>query len=212
MRRKISIVLATMALLFGIISARALWEGYQALERGNEAMEQKDAKSAIRHWRRAARWYLPLAPHVAAAYDKLRGLAKQAEENKDRETALSAWTAIRSSSLATRHVTSPYSDRRAEADTHIATLMANWERELGSTQPAEARVAWHYAALQKNYMPSVGWSIVALLGLALWIGSGFGFALKGVDENDKIIAKAAGYSAFGIGLGLLIWALGLYLA
>ena len=61
-------------------------------------------------------------------------------------------------------------------------------------------------------MPSVAWSIVALFGLALWIGGGFAFALRGVDDNDRLVPKAAAYSGAAVAVGMLVWLLGLHWA
>ena len=54
--------------------------------------------------------------------------------------------------------------------------------------------------------------LIALLGLALWIGGGFAFALRGVDERDRLVPKAAAYAGSSIAIGLVVWLLGLYLA
>lgn len=191
---------------------RAMWEGRGALRRGDEAHEVGDTESSIRWWRRAARWYLPFAPHVVGAYQRLESLAAEAEAKDDLRTAISAWTGVRSSVRATRSFYTPFEDRLLRADEHIATLMAQIETTADSDKdPAELR-DWHYKLLRKDQMPSVAWSIVALLGLALWIGCGFLFALKAVDERDRLRPKAAAYSGAGIVIGLLVWLLGLYFA
>lgn len=212
-KRKILTALAIVFLLFGVLSVRALWQGRSALESGDTAMSAGIPKDAIRHWRRAARWYLPLAPHVETAYDRLRALGQKAESEGDTQTAIAAWTGIRSSVRATRSFYTPYPERLQEADLHIADLMVRWEVELGqSSEPSAERVDWHFKLLKIDHMPSTGWSIIALLGLALWIGGGFAFALRGVDAQDKLVPKAAAYSGMMVGIGLLVWLTGLYLA
>lgn len=211
-RRRLLIALASVFLCVGVLSARALWEGRSALKRGNAFLEGGDSEGAVRNWRRAARWYLPLAPHVASAYDKLQGLALSAEERGDIQVAISAWTGIRSSVRATRSFYTPYSERLEEADAHLATLMAQLELQSDATVDLVKTEEWHRALLRRDQMPSVGWSIVALLGLALWIGGGFGFALRGVDDNDRLVRKAAGYSGAAVAVGMLVWLLGLHWA
>jgi hypothetical protein len=61
-------------------------------------------------------------------------------------------------------------------------------------------------------MPHLGWAIVAILGMILWIGSGFAFALRAVGKDDVLVPKAAAYSGAGVALGLIVWLTGLYLA
>ena len=215
-------MLASVALCFGVVSVRALWEGRDALRKGNSSLARGDEAGAVRWWRRSARWYLPMAPHVAGAYEKLRGLAKAAEQEGKRKIALDAWTGIRSSVRATRSVYTPYASYLQEADAHIARLMAEQEMaeqeatggaalEHGAGDLATAE-AWHARLLARDDMPSVGWSIFALLGLTMWIGGGFAFAITGLDDSDLLRPKAAAYSGAAIGMGLLIWLLGLHLA
>jgi hypothetical protein len=153
-----------------------------------------------------------MAPHVESAYDKLRGLALSAEEQGNTRIAVAAWTGIRSSVRATRSFYTPFPERLDEADTHIAKLMATMERQSDTTANVAETEQWHLALLKRDEMPSVAWSIFALFGLALWIGGGFGFALRGVDDNDRLVPKAAGYSGAAIAVGMLVWLLGLHWA
>lgn len=198
-----------MLAAFALLSARALWQGYDALDRGDAAMTAGDASEAIVWWRRAARWYVPLAPHVDRAYERLEKLAAQAEEQGDTALSLSAWRGVRNSIRATRSFYTPHEDRVDRADQKISELMA----KLDTTPVAlESRQAFHYELLKRDSMPSVGWSVVALLGLALWVASGFAFAVRGLDDADRLRKKAAAYSGLGIVLGLLIWLTGLALA
>lgn len=213
MKRKVLTTLAISFLLFGVLSVRTLWQGRTALDAGDTAMSAGIPKDAIRHWRRAARWYLPLAPHVESAYDRLRSLGQSAESEGDTQTAIAAWTGIRSSVRATRSIYTPFPERLEEADRHIADLMVRWEVELGqSADVAPSRVDWHLKLLKIDHMPSTSWSIIALLGLALWIGGGFAFALRGVDAQDQLVPKAAAYSGVMVVIGLLVWLTGLHLA
>lgn len=211
-RRKLLIVLAAIFLCIAVLSARALWEGRSALHKGDEAHAAGDVDGAIRWWRRSARWYLPLAPHVDSAYQRLETLARAAESRGDNRAALSAWTGIRSSVRATRSFYTPYEEHLDRADERIAVLMAKLEASVDASRDVQEREAWHYSLLKLDQMPSVGWSLVALLGLALWVGGGFGFALRAVDDRDRLVPKAAAYSGAGIAIGLVVWLLGLSLA
>lgn len=213
MRRKLITAAAIASFCLGVVAMRAVLEGRSALADGDDAAARGDFAEAIAKWRRAARWYLPLAPHVGGAYDRLEHLAREAEAKGDVTTALAAWRGIRGSILATRSFYTPQSHRLDPANQKIAALMAGLEGDRadpGAT-PAE-RQAWHYALLIQDPSPSVFWSIVALLGFGLWIGGAFWFALRGVSDQDGLVRRTAASSGACVAAGLVIWLLGLYKA
>jgi hypothetical protein len=72
--------------------------------------------------------------------------------------------------------------------------------------------AWHLEQLTKTNAPSVGWSLLAILGLIVWIGGGFAFAYRAITPEDKLHARRAVYYGAVIILGLIVWMVGLYLA
>ena len=86
------------------------------------------------------------------------------------------------------------------------------EETAASGQDPKEREAAHYELLKLDQMPSVFWSIFALFGLVCWIGAGFAFALRGVDDTDRLVPSAAAYSGAGIAFGLVVWLAGLHLA
>lgn len=213
MRRKAIIAAAVVGLCLGVVVTRAIWEGRSALHRGDEAAARGDLREAVRWYRRAARWYVPLAPHVGRAYDKLEAVGAQAEQAGDLELAVMAWSGVRTSINATRSFYTPHAERLDPANRKLAALMAQWEGDAadpGKT-PAE-REQWHYDLLQRDHAPSVGWSIVALLGFGLWIGGGFLFALRGVSAEDALVPRPAATAGLMVACGLVIWMLGLYKA
>lgn len=194
----------------GVVVTRVFYDGRRALQAGDRVVAA-DVREAIVHWRRAARWYAPGAPHVAGAYDRLENLAVEAEAHGDLITALEAWRAIRSSALATRSFYTPYADRLARANERIAVLMARQEGPGADPARDEAgRAAWHKALLDRDEAPSVGWSILALLGFAGWIGGGFRFAWRGLTEEDRLDRRQAALSGVMIAVGLLVWMVSLY--
>jgi hypothetical protein len=216
-----------VAVCLGAVLSRAFWDGHAALAAGDAAHRRAECKrsagdvagaraeeeEAIRRWRRAARWYVPGAPHVTRAYDRLEALAQAAEAAGDRELALGAWRAVRSSSLATRSFYTPHADRLARANGRIATLMAALEDPAVDPGKDEAaRAAWHLALLERDEAPSVFWSLLAVLGFAAWVGGGFLFALRGVGDDDKLVARPAARAGVLVAVGLVVWALALYQA
>lgn len=209
-RRKWMIGAAIAAAALAVLATRAVWEGRGALARGDAAAAAGEVEDAIRHWRRAARWYLPLAPHVGAAYERLEAAGAAAEQAGDRDNALAAWRGVRSAALATRSFYVPHRDRLEAANRRIATLMAAAEGPAADPESSAAeREAWHLSLLERPVGPSVGWSLVAIAGFALWIGGAFWFAWCGISTSDRLVRRVAARSGLMVVVGLFVWLLGL---
>jgi hypothetical protein len=234
--------LAALGLLLAVglaaVVTRAVWAGSRALANGDAAQQRGDLAQAVDLWRQAARWYVPGASHVEAAYQRLEELARAAEQRGDIDTALAAWTGVRSSILATRSFYLPHAERLEPANQRIAVLMAARERALASGAsgagapavpdapdpgdasarplPADASgdpaAAWHYERLAPVPGPSVAWSVLALLGFATWLAGGLIFALRGVTHDDRLVPRTAAYAGILVAAGLVLWLLGLSLA
>ncbi len=211
MKRRLITAGLVIAFCLGVVVTRAIWEGRGALADGDAAAEAGDREGAIRWWRRAARWYVPLAPHVDGAYDRLEKLGAVAEEEGDLPTALLAWQGVRGSVLATRSFYTPHEERLDPANRHIASLMQRLEGAAADPgKSAAEREAWHHDLLARDEAPSVGWTVVALLGFAIWIGGGVLFALRGVSPEDRLVARIATSAGVLVLAGLFVWLLGLY--
>jgi hypothetical protein len=217
--RRRAIVAGCLLVLFclGVVVTRAVWEGRSALAAGDQALAAGDADEAIARWRRAARWYVPAAPHVGEALDRLEELGAQAAERGDVDLALAAWRGVYGAIKATRSFYTPHGERLEPAMRAISDLMARQEAVMqgaaGAAAPdAEARAAWHYALLARDEAPAVGWTVLALLGFALWIGGGLTFALRGVSAEDRLVPRPAAAAGIMVAVGLLVWMLGLYMA
>jgi hypothetical protein len=150
----------------------------------------------------AARMYAPGNPYSRRALDELA-----AEGRAGGPDALPAWQTVRSAILATRSFYTPHRALLDEANARIAEAMA--AGESAARGPLEARRAWHAARLALDEAPSVGWTLVALFGLALWIGAAVGFLLRGIDERDRLRRRAAVTCALGVALGLALFFVGL---
>ncbi len=226
-RRRILAVALVVLVCAGAVLSRVFWDGRAALAEGDRAHRSAEVaraagdagaaheheELAITRWRRAARWYAPGAPHVASAYARLAALARAAEAAGERELALMAWRAVRSSALATRSFYTPYRPELAAANQRIAALMAALEDPaLDPGKDAAGRQAWHLALLTRDEAPSVGFSILAILGFFTWVGGGFWFAWRGVTADDRLDRRQAAVAGVLIGVGLLVWMVALYKA
>ena len=111
--RRILIIAAIVLAALGTLGLRVVLEGQDALAAGDAAVARDDAQAAIRAYESAARWYLPYAPHVAIAYDRLHALTTSQQTG----VALAAWRSIRSAALATRGLWTPHEEDLAAANT-----------------------------------------------------------------------------------------------
>ncbi|MEO7096724.1 MAG: hypothetical protein ABI175_25930, partial [Polyangiales bacterium] len=132
-----------------------------------------DVDGSIAQAMRAARWYVPLAPHTTRAYDQLRAIALRAELAGDVETAQLAWQAIRGAARATRTLWTPFRDRLLEADDHLATILASKPPPgIDRDTPRELLVREHRALLAEE-SAAKPWVIVLLYAglFAFLVGS-----------------------------------------
>jgi hypothetical protein len=211
MKRRLVTIGLVLAFCLGVVVTRAVWEGRSALFEGDVAAQSRgDQEDAIRWWRRAARWYVPLAPHVGRAYDRLEELGARAEKEGDLATALAAWQGVRGSILATRSFFTPHQERLEPANRRIAALLAAMEQSPPEGSRAAGLEAWHHELLARDEAPALGWTILALLGFLVWLGGGVLFALRGVSAEDRLVARPAITAGVLVVAGLLVWVLGLH--
>jgi hypothetical protein len=182
MKRAVAITAIALAVV-GVIGLRAVLAGRRALADGDDWMLRGKPAEAICSYEAAARWYVPLAPHVDAAYAKLRALAAKPDQ------ALLAWRAIRSAARATRSLWQPHAADLADADAQIAKL------EAGATPEA-----WFAGRLAEDPRPSIPMAALAGLGILLWLAG----AAVVVFRRWSMPTGAV------IVLGVVLWFVGLY--
>ena len=210
MKKKLITAAIVVGFCLAVVVTRAVWQGRGALDAGDQALEAKDSEEAIRQWRRAARWYVPLSPHVSDAYDRLEALDALAEKDGELRTALAAWQGVRGSILATRSFYTPHEDRLEPANRKIAELMTRLDTTPPVDMTPEKLVDWHYQLLARDESPSVGWSVLAVLGFLVWIGGGVLFAMRGVTAEDRLERRPAITAGVLVMAGLVVWLVGLY--
>ena len=207
MRRRLAWVVAIVVAALAALALRVVIEGRAALARGDKAMAEHHVVDAIAAWQTAARWYLPLAPHVDDAYDRLTEVAK------DRHFALVAQRAIRSAALATRTLWQPHADELAAANAAIAKLSADDpDAALGGGPDHDSRERWHTERLAAEPRPHGFFRVLAILGIACWLGGATWALRRGVDSAGQPVRRPLQIGAGIAFFGLLAWLLGLYFA
>ncbi|MDH5493989.1 MAG: hypothetical protein OEY14_18710 [Myxococcales bacterium] len=205
--------LAFAGLILSLITLRVLVASHSELQEAERLLAAADPDAAIVHYRRAARWYAPGSPYPSRALDRLAQLARQAEEASDEERALAAWRSIRASILSTRSFYIPNGERLREADARIAALMAELPAPPIDAGKSRAQLeAEHLELLSAPVGPSVGWTLLLLLGFFGWVGGGFAFAARAFDAEDRLLRGPALRWGGLILAGFALFALGLLMA
>lgn len=201
MRRKLIGVVVLVVAGLAAAAVRVVIEGRSAIADGDTALADKRPADAIAAWESAARWYLPLAPHVDAAYGRLRDFAST-------KNSIAAWRSIRSAALATRHLWQPHGDDLAEANQKIAELAAtDGDRAPAGDQDPAAYTRWQAALLATDTRPSSGSAVLAIAGIASWL-AGMGLLIRRSGGPKPGLRIPGAIAVFGA----LAWVLGLYTA
>lgn len=199
MRRVLEAV-ALVAVLLGIVTTRVVWSSRGEWRRALSSTGEEE----LVHLGRAARLYAPGNPYSRRAVYKLAGIGR-AEPAR----ALAAFRELRSALLATRSSYTPHRALLDEANARIAELTAEAEVQSGAQRSLDKARAWHAARLAQDEAPSVAWTLVALVGLAGFVGCALGLVLRGIGADDRLRPRLALAWACGVAGGLLLFFLGL---
>src|SRR5579883_2843132 len=158
---------------------------------------------------RSARWYLPFAPWVSTSLAELDQIGQKAIASHDIDVALAAYQEIRGATLGTRSFYTPYTQQLNAANQQIARLMAEKEAPLRPNDSLQARIDFHTALLAKDEAPKVPFVLIALSGFALWVGAGFFFCFRAVDDNARLLHPQALRSLLAFAIGAALFLIGL---
>lgn len=210
-RARVAIAVVLAALV--VILVRVLTASHAELTSAESYYAKGDVDAAVVHFRRAAKWYAPASPYPPKALERLGEIALAAESRGDTDLALASWRAIRGAILSTRSFYTPFPSVLDAANRRIASLMAAQPPppvDAGKT-PDQLR-GEHLELLEQDLRPDQGWTIVLLLGFALWLIASFLFMTRAFDEEDRWVAPEACRWGFWGVVGFVTFALGLTLA
>ena len=207
------LVVAVASAIVALMAARALREGQRELRASGALLASGDLEQAVVRARRAASWYVPGAPHVPQAYERMIGIARVSEGRADPKTALFAWQAVREASLSSRWIKTPHQRELAEANAAIARLSARRPQPQAALERSETeRERASYALLSRQELPYVGWAIVMIAGFALF-SAGLGwFSIRAVDEAGRLAWVRVRPALIVAGAGALAWVVALWRA
>lgn len=200
------VIIAIVGAVLAALAVRVVASGRTAIADGDAAIAAKRPAEAIASWEAAARWYLPLAPHVDEAYARLTLLAKS-----DPRHALVAWRAVRRAALATRSLWTPHAQDLAAANAAIARLSAaHPDGAPAAGANVTDRTAFFAERLAEDPRPSPGATALAIVGILSWL-AGIGVIVRrGVDAAGHLVRRPAVVGAALSVVGVVGWALGLY--
>ncbi len=182
----LKIPLISLFLLFLVVSYVGI-QGYRDYRIGEAAKAKGELTTAVTHYHRSIKWYLPGAFYVAGAAEGLWQVGMEAERKDDKVLALMACQELRSGFYAARSFYTPGKEWIEKCNQKIAALMARWETSSaqGKEQLSiEALTQRHLSILGQKDRPDYFWSIVLELGFFGWLGSTIGFAMQ-VFRGEK---------------------------
>jgi hypothetical protein len=130
------LVLALGLVSFALGTFRTLERGQQELASSDAAFDRGELETALLHARRAALLYVPGAPHVTAAYERIRAIALGSERAREPVMAAAAWRAMRAAAIETAHSWQPHGFELAEANAQLERLLSAAPGNLGFADAA----------------------------------------------------------------------------
>ena len=206
-------VASLIALLLGAATTRAVVAGEREIAASTVALDAGDAYEATVRARRAAGWYVPGAPHVRVAYERLVALALAAEGHGDRELALFAWRAVRPAARETRWIVVPHEPDLERANAAIARLSAAGPRAPNDrTEPATKIEREQLALLAQVEGPSPAWAIVLVGSFAFACAGALVAARRAIGATGRVSWRRAAPGLALAAAGVAGWLLALWRA
>jgi hypothetical protein len=183
---------------------------FDIISRGELEMEQSDRSfhggdlvASLAHARRAAALYVPGAPHVKAARDRLIAIAQGSESTGRTDIARRAWGAVRSCALETQPFGSRQDLQRAGSRLAVLTAASKDGRSSrpGMSQPGSLEV------LPGPVGPRWPWTAVLVAGLLTTVAGLAVMARSGTDSAGHLRWRPAGWALALFVVGVACWTL-----
>ncbi len=170
-------------------------------------------REAVVHYERTIKWYTPFSRKVHHAVNRLWDIGVQAEASHDASLALYAYRSLRAALYATRSFYQPHPDWIPKCDARIVELMAI-EKAGPNAEPSEIekhreRYARIYA---REVGPTLGGSILTIIGFFGWVGATLGFIGYGLSQHGNWLLRPCMLWGSGVVIFFTAWVLGMLLA
>lgn len=200
-KNSLKYLIILVACLAGIIFLRLCLDQWQGYSQGMASLKENDHKSAIMFFDRTLNAHIPFSPLESRAKKHLLNLADKFEKEEEYELALVCYETIRTSRYLTRHFWIPDGKEIPYLNDRIATIKAKLLVRDGIVKNFKEGYNQQMGIMNKDFSPSVFWSIIAVSSLWAYIGFIVLWILK---------RKRGFIAAFCISLAL--WITALYLA
>ena len=174
------------------------WQGYS---NGMESLGKGDYKSSVMYFDRVLNAHIPFSPLEKKAKLRLTELASRFEKEQKYELALVCYETIRTSRYLTRHVFIPDSKDIPFLNDRIASIKAQLLVKDGMVKDFKEGYDQQMGIMNKDYSPSVFWSLVVVSAFWAYIG----FIVLWIFKRKRTYI-------FISCVAFIIWAAGLYLA
>jgi HAMP domain-containing protein len=192
----------------GVLAIRTLVTGEEALDEAERAFDRGDLRESVRQARRAASAYLPFAPHVDSAYQRLVVIARGAEAAGRPHVAAFAWNALRSAALETSAPGLFPRPELEQANRSLARLASRLEKSRAAPDPkAESDLLTSLERPPRATAPPVG---ALAAGLLLVVAGLFWGGIFGVTAEGRLVARQALLALGLIVVGAACWTLAVY--
>lgn len=204
--------IAAAAIVLGAATARAVYSGEKEVALSTAALRAGNPHGAAEHARRAAGWYVPGAPHVRVAYERLLALGTTAEGLGDRETALYALRGVRTAAIETRWIFTPHEEDLERADRAIARIEAEAPRAPAHrNDPPSAVEREQLDTLARDEAPQTAW-VVALVAGALAFAAGAALTARAIGPTGVLSWRRSLPGIVAACAGAALWILAVWRA
>ncbi|MFA5353277.1 MAG: hypothetical protein WC291_03535 [Thermodesulfovibrionales bacterium] len=193
-----ALIIAAMLLIILLRLSLDQWQGYS---RGMEGLNHGDYKAAIMHFDRVINAHIPFSPLEEKAKRHLVKLGGGFESRGDLELALVCYETVRTSRYLARHFWVPDMDEIRVLNRRIASIKATLLVKDGMVKDFKEGYEQQMGIMNKDFAPSVFWSLVVVTSFWAYIG----FIVLWILKRREVFIAA--FSA-----AFVLWAVGLYLA
>lgn len=200
----------SILLVFAVFSARVIVEGESELAASDAAFDRGELAISLDHARRSATLYVPGAPHVQRAYERMTALAQGAEAAGQPKLAFLSWEAVRGAALESRHI---FLTRRVElerANENLARLEA-LSRDLSASDRPKIQTR-ALKRLASDDAPDPAWIAVLGLGFLLALSGLALFAFRGLNPRGTVSFERARWGLLLFAIGAACWTVAAYKA
>ncbi len=184
-----------------ILLLRLSFDQLQNYHNGVEDLKKGDYNSTITNFERVLNAHIPFSPLEKKAKKHLVDLASRFEDEGEPDLALLCYETVRTSRYLTRHVFIPDSKEIPFLNDRIASIKAQLLVKDSMVKDFKEGYDQQMGIMNKDYSPSVFWSLVAVSAFWAYIG----FIVLWIFKRKRPYI-------FIFCLAFILWITGLYLA